>query len=144
MHHWQPDYAVWQCALSLQDNGPQTGGGLSVVPGSHREPRPRSTLVDAAEREAWIAARPQQPIPSRAGDLVVFDTRIDHRATPRTQPEGQPSKLALFFMAARDNRHASMYIDFIRRRADYAYLRDYKVSAEAAAAAAGAGLRFVD
>ncbi len=143
MQHWAAHYEVFQCAVYLQDNSAATGGGLSVVPGSHRVPRPRSTLVDAAQRDSWFAAQTAQVLDSTAGDLVIFDTRLDHRATPRTEQATYGDKLALFFVAARNNAYAALYSQFIHRRPDYAYLDTYRVPPEVQALAVRHGMPFV-
>ncbi len=141
MQHWAPDFGIHQCAVYLQDNSALTGGGLSVVPGSHLVPRPSATLVNAGLREQWFAARPQQVLDSRAGDLVIFNTRLDHMATPRVAPPPQ-SKLALFFIATRNDRHAAAYSHFIHQRKDYTYLQSYRVPDAAQALARQHGMFF--
>lgn len=142
MHHWSADYHIYQCAVYLQDNAAGTGGGISLVPGSHLVPRPRATLVDAALRDQWFEAQQQAVIESRAGDLVVFHTRCDHSATPRTQSAAYGDKHAIFCLAAIDNRHVPMYSAFIHQRKDYGYLKDYQVPPEMQARAQAHGMRF--
>ncbi len=137
MAHWSSDYAVYQCGIYLQDNSPESGGGLSVVPGSHRVPRNPAQTEVVAQQHGVV-------LDSRAGDLVVFHTRLDHRATPA---QGQPpygDKLALFFMAAQDNQHAAAYCEFIHRRKDYTYLRTYRTPDDLQTLARAQGIRFAD
>ena len=143
VQHWSADFEVFQCAIYLQDNTPLHGGGLSVVPGSHLQPRPPVTLIDPAQRDQWYAAQTQQALDSRAGDLVAFNTRLDHRATPRQAPSPEGAKLALFFIVSRANRHAQLYSDFIHRRKDYTYLAGYRIPDALQAVAQSQGLRFV-
>ena len=143
VQHWSADFEVFQCAIYLQDNTPLHGGGLSVVPGSHLQPRPPVTLIDPAQRDQWYAAQAQQARDSRAGDLVAFNTRLDHRATPRQAPSPGGAKLALFFIVSRANRHAQLYSDFIHRRKDYTYLAGYRIPDALQAVAQSQGLRFV-
>lgn len=143
MGHWSSDYGVYQVAIYLQDNNAQTGGGLSVVPGSHQVPRPSAKLPDAAQRYEAHTRRYGVPLDSRAGDLVVFHTRLDHRATPMQRTPGG-AKLALFFIAALDNHHAGSYNEFIHRRKDYTYLRGYEVPPDMLALARAGGFRFAE
>lgn len=140
--HWREDYAVFQCAIYLQDNTPVHGGGLSCVDGSHLDPKPDPRLGDAATRYQAHCEREGRPIESAAGDLVIFHTRLDHRATPRQVPAAGQPKLAVFFMAARDNAHAAAYSEFIHRRQDYTYLSRYRVPEELQQLARTLGFRW--
>lgn len=126
-NHWDADHHIYQCAIYLQDNTEVHGGGLSGLDGSHLVPRPDPRLPQAAALHEARCEQQGHRFETRAGDLIVFHTRLDHRATPRQQPAPYGSKLALFFMAARDNWHAAAYSDFIHRRPDYVYLRNYNV-----------------
>lgn len=140
--HWSNDYGIFQCAVYLQDNS-QDGGGLSIVPGSHRVPRPSRSEPDAAQRFQARAAQHGVRLDSAAGDLVVFHTRLDHRATPKvTEVPAYGQKLALFFIAGWDNRHSQSYNEFIHNRKDYAYLRTYCVPEDMRLLAREHGFRF--
>jgi hypothetical protein len=144
MAHWDADFGVWQCAIYLQDNSPLHGGGLSVVSGSHRVPRPDPRAPDSAQRFLEQAEALGRPLPSRAGDLVVFHTRLDHRATPRLESPPDGAKLAIFFLVAHDDAHAAAWSAFIRNRPDYTYLRTYAVPQAMHAMARSNGFRFAD
>jgi hypothetical protein len=139
--HWSPGYGVYQCAVYLQDNSPVHGGGLSAVPGSHRVPRTDPRDPEGARRYRETAQANGVPLPSRAGDLVVFHTRLDHRATPCERPSPTGPKLAVFLIAAHDDAHAARYLDFIRRRPDYRWLHDHVVPAPLQALAREHGFR---
>ncbi len=39
--HYEPDWLMVECAIYLQDNTPKYGGGLDVIPGTHKEPYDR-------------------------------------------------------------------------------------------------------
>jgi ectoine hydroxylase-related dioxygenase (phytanoyl-CoA dioxygenase family) len=131
--HWSPTFAMVELAFYLQDNG-TAGGGLDVVPGSHRKPdrwvaeRGLAERVGASlERRRLLPRRRGISIPSRAGDLVIFDFRLDHKASwPRrgAPSSGQP-KYALFVACSANNSHAREYVDYIRTRPEYVYLRDH-------------------
>jgi hypothetical protein len=125
---WDPDFAMLEAAIYLQGNHPLYAGGLDVIPGSHRRPdryinRPtdfKSRMKDRAE----VALR-RKKLRTRAGDLVLFDFRIDHRATqpaPFVNVPDSHRKLAVFFACSANNDHAKRYRDFIAARPDYTYL----------------------
>lgn len=144
MAHWSTDHAIYQCAVYLQDNTAEHGGGLSVVNGSHLVPKPGAGQPGAAQRFQDRAQQQGTVLGAQAGDLVVFHTRLDHRATPTAGIAPYGSKLALFFIAARDNHHAVAYSEFIHRRTDYTYLRTYRVPPEMQSLAREQGFRFAD
>ena len=136
--HKQPDFKMVQCAIYFQDND-EYGGGLDVVPKSHREPDhtpppPKVTLADRIRAKLGLGKPgpppPEQPgavtVPSRAGDLVIFNVLTNHQATqPRVcgtneVPE-EHRKFAIFFLCAVNNEHPRRYIEYIRGQ--YAHLR---------------------
>ncbi|MEN9417825.1 MAG: hypothetical protein RI988_1445 [Pseudomonadota bacterium] len=125
--HWSADHGIYQCAVYLQDNTLLHGGGLSGVDGSHWVPRPDPRHPESAARYQARCEQAGHLLDTCAGDLVVFHSRLDHRATPRQVAAPYGSKLAVFFMAALDNAHAQAYSAFIHRRPDYRYLRTYRV-----------------
>src|SRR5439155_12390905 len=64
-------------------------------------------------------------IPTRAGDLVLFDFRIDHRATmpAKRHLKALRRKLAIFMACSAANAHAESYKRYIFTRPDYEYLK---------------------
>jgi ectoine hydroxylase-related dioxygenase (phytanoyl-CoA dioxygenase family) len=147
--HQQPGFRLVTAALYLQDNTRAYGGGIRLVPGSHRQPDPYPalTLAKRALRRRvqgsrwrtalqrlsrgwlydWNAAMESAPgavdIASRAGDLVLWDVRIIHRATPAPAGPGA-GKLALFFMAGRDDALIrGPYLDYVRSLPENVFLR---------------------
>jgi hypothetical protein len=145
--HRSPDFRLVTAALYLQDNTRTLGGGITLVPGSHRQPDPypvltrdkharRQLVTGSRWRQAvkrwsggWLydwnapfaSAEGAIDIASRAGDLVVWDVRIVHRATPA---HGLASKLALFFMAARDTAVIrGPYLDYVCSLPENPFLR---------------------
>jgi hypothetical protein len=135
--HWEPDFLMVQVGVYLQDNSPITGGGLDVIPGSHRRHGniglsiARHGLRPRMEKWLWGAAKDSRySIPSKAGDLVLFHYRLDHQAT---QPAIRPvpiehRKLAIFFACSVNNRHVGNYVDYISSRPDYVYLKEHRYS----------------
>jgi len=149
--HWDPDYLMVEAAIYLQDNN-QFGGGLEAIPGSHRKPDRYVGnglgFVDKV-RDKLDALRllPMgRSLPSRAGDLLLFDFRIDHRATyPRVDSPAPPEqrKLAIFFACSRNNRHAASYRDYISSRPDYGYMKDHRYPDELTKLAAERGISLI-
>lgn len=110
--HWEPDCDIVQVAFYLQANTPEYGGGLEVIPGSHR-----------VDMRWYEESQKGYRVPSEAGDLVIFNTRLDHKACWPTGPVPvEHEKYAVFFMASRNNAHARQYIDFIRGRSGYLFM----------------------
>jgi hypothetical protein len=150
--HWEPDYLMVEAAFYLQDNDPVFGGGLDVIPGSHRTPdRYRHNIGETVFHKGrdklkkmglWPKQRDGHLIPSKAGDLVIFHFRTDHKATSVKQRPipAQHRKLALFFAFSADNRHVRVYRDYIASRPDYLYLKNPVVVPEMEAAARESGV----
>jgi hypothetical protein len=145
--HWDPDYKMVEAAFYLQDNDPWFGGGLDVVPGSHVLPdkyahpdlrtRTEQRLASRGLLPRTFSGRRGQPAystPSRAGDLLLFHFRIDHRATPARSSEALNlrRKLAIFLACSSNTKHVPLYTDYLRSRPDYVYLRDHRYPDEVA------------
>jgi ectoine hydroxylase-related dioxygenase (phytanoyl-CoA dioxygenase family) len=160
--HHAADFNLVTCAIYLQPND-EYGGGLDVVPGSHNEPdhTPPPAKPSFAQRAAVkmgvrlpgrTTYRPPQEedgalsIPSRPGDLVIFNFRINHMASqpsacaPHAIPRDR-RKFAVFFNASVNNPNVASYVDFLVRVSPH--LHDgvsYPDDVLAAAAAAGVKL----
>lgn len=130
--HREPDYLMAQTAFYLQDDSEAYGGGLEVVPGSHRAglPPPQPTNVLARLRyKLGFEPRPFKPkgatrLWSNAGDMVLFDFRTWHRASPARALTPPPSrrKLAVFVTASRRNAYVDAYHDHLVSRGDIPHL----------------------
>ncbi|MDP1922891.1 MAG: phytanoyl-CoA dioxygenase family protein [Myxococcales bacterium] len=152
---WEPDFLMVQVALYLQDNDPELAGGLDVIPGSHNSPdrrirRPGRGVMDKVLGRLQSGAtnlRDQlrgEPVRNRAGDLVMFHYRLDHRASiPRRPVPDDRRKLAYFFAISRPNRFASQYVRYIASRPDYQYLRDYRLDPSFASQLTEKGLTMI-
>ena len=125
---WDADFAMLETAIYLQDNHRLYAGGLDVIPGSHRRPdryvnRPPTFASRIKNRVEVEVGRKR--LPTRTGDLLLFDFRIDHRATqpvPFVKIPDSHRKLAVFFACSANNDHAKRYRAFIAGRQDYNYL----------------------
>ena len=131
--HFAPDYAMVQCAIYFQDNTVEYGGGVDVIPGSHRAADSYSSPLQRVanrlrKKGLWFEKSGGTSVMSKAGDLVLFDFRIDHRGTPaaRTPIPPEARKFALFIAASADNAHARAYCDYIGGRADYRFLKEHR------------------
>ena len=93
-----------------------------------------------AKSSVPLKAESNQPgqftIPQRAGDLLIFDLRLYHKASwPEVPPPHPPHarKFAYFVICGADNATTRAYKDFLVSRSStdsaYAYLRDHKYPA---------------
>lgn len=135
-YHLDPDYRQLIAVYYFQDNHPQYGGGLDVEPGSHKFPDPgfQAPKMVPAKPSIWkkILRQPQEEkmvpdynnhlvknpvsIKSKAGDLIIFDVKINHRATQKTVDVVPPEfeKFALFTTFSRNNhtlQKSQMFVD---------------------------------
>ncbi len=152
--HRAPDFRMVQATFYLQDNTPRHGGGLDVHPGSHLTPDPfveamkgyrPETRVERLWHRVFPTPDRELPrgvtLPSRAGDMIVFDFRITHRGTParRKAPRGQ-EKMAVFVACSRRNGHVEAYHRFLEGRERYAYLKGFAYPEDLARAADEVGV----
>jgi hypothetical protein len=131
--HWYPGYRLVQCGFYLQEASIGWGGGLAVIPGSHKVPNPFGLLQQPQLRDHWYADKQRSIIPSGPCDMVGFDSKIDHRAAPKqnegTSPYGD--KLAIFISIMPRDQFEPMFSQFLHGRADYeSYLARYRVPEE--------------
>jgi hypothetical protein len=139
--HWDRDYLMVEAGFYLQDNDTEFAGGLDVEPGSHDRPdeyvhpKPRWFITRVLRRltgKRDDESKNALSIPSKAGDLVIFHFRINHRAT---QPKNHAfpldkQKMAIFIGCSRNNSHVASYHDFTVTRSDGAYLSDFSYPRE--------------
>ncbi|MEH2192957.1 MAG: phytanoyl-CoA dioxygenase family protein [Nostoc sp.] len=127
---WEPNYLMLEAAIYLQDND-EYGGGLDVIPGSHLYP---DLSTNSTAHDFWSKITPPpyiHSIPSKAGDLVLFDFRINHKASLPIKcavdsiPDSK-QKFAIFIACSANNEHVVSYKNFIYSRPTYYYLKDYQ------------------
>jgi ectoine hydroxylase-related dioxygenase (phytanoyl-CoA dioxygenase family) len=136
-NHVAPDYQFVKCGLYLQDNDPEFGGGIDVVPGSHKLLfRTGMDRLDGKIRlykgKLGILFN-NKTVPIKKGDVVIFHSFLMHSAThPKGIFEGmteldkksahyssmplQKTKLTLYFDACR-SRFASPFLKVSTQRA---------------------------
>jgi hypothetical protein len=137
--HREPDFRMVQCAVYLQDND-EYGGGLDIEPGSHLAPDTtpappitplwKRALIKAGFKSFLPRAKKHESaysIPSKAGDLVIFDMRANHMATPPTvckvdEIPAAKRKFGIFFICSRNNDHPRRYVEYVAPQPHYDYL----------------------
>jgi Phytanoyl-CoA dioxygenase (PhyH) len=133
---WDPGYLMVEVAYYLQDNSEEFGGGLDVQPGTHRQSDryatpaqdERNTKLRGVRNRLFGAPDENQKpvsVPSKAGDLVIFDFRLNHQATQRTSsnPPPERQKMAVFIACSSNSPHVQRYHDYLASRPDYVYLQ---------------------
>jgi hypothetical protein len=104
-HVWDPDFFHVQCAIYLQDNNPASGGGLDVRPHSHMPLAPsldgRHPIDRLARQVIGPRLRRGVRLESRAGDLVLWHARTEHRSTD-ARARSSRRKYGIFFSTGRD------------------------------------------
>ena len=138
--HKDPDFRVLVLGVYLQDNN-DYGGGLRVVPGTHREPdvfvamlKKKHEIREKVDRSAvrtllkkvsrgrlfnWRVdaldnAPNQVDVPTKAGDALMWDVRLVHRASPqKIEGEALPGgKVALFYVLGKNNAATRKWLDY--------------------------------
>ena len=141
-YHWRPDFAAAMTVLYLQDNHPDYGGGITLVPGTHHDADfyhriPHMSLLERgllkAKKIAGIShfdrmeRHPEkQAIPTKAGDVLILDMRLDHKGTPAKKP-APVTKYGIMNIACSGEKTAQALRQTLRRRPS-AYYNDYLAS----------------
>lgn len=141
--HLQPGSLMIEAGFYLQDND-RYGGGLTVMKGSHRTSdyftggmEKKRTLLTRVINKLAPTEEKDDPainphkheivnIPSKAGDLVIFNLRTNHRATlPQkgntSEVPRQKEKLAFFNAFSSNHPSAKEYLDYICSRPEPFY-----------------------
>jgi ectoine hydroxylase-related dioxygenase (phytanoyl-CoA dioxygenase family) len=100
-----------QCSIYLQNNTHLTGGGLRVIPGSHLW-----THVDRANpnKTDQLSGNDGELMHSKAGDLVLWDSRIIHKSVENKNPK--VPKLAIQWTISSQEKNALSYINYLQQR----------------------------
>jgi hypothetical protein len=133
-----PDYRFVKCGLYLQDNDPEFGGGIDVVPGSHK--LLLNTGINRLDRKARLlkgklgVLHNNKMVSLKKGDAVIFHSFLMHSSTNPlgifdnnteintktgyfpSSNSSQKAKLALYFDACR-SRFASPFLKGSLQRA---------------------------
>ena len=140
--HKDKNFRIGVVGVYLQDNN-EYGGGLTLVPGSHLLPDPyvallkrkheirkktdrsfvRRTLkrLSRGRLFSWQDPRLVEfpgaiDVPVKAGDVLMWDLRIVHRATPqKIKGEALPGgKIALFYELGADNEPTKRRLEHMK------------------------------
>ncbi len=164
--HKDPGFKMIRTGIYFQDND-EYGGGLSVFAGSHKTPDnfmgkfPERTLytrilnkIIPQKDENSKFLNPLKlklvDIPSRVGDLVIFNFLTAHRGTlPKSQRIGDvpadKTKIAIFDIFGVNNEYTQQYVDFLKTRPEgiYGFARDRHQSKEFDDYTASLGLKTI-
>ncbi|CCD30200.1 conserved hypothetical protein [Candidatus Glomeribacter gigasporarum BEG34] len=94
----------------LQDNSKERGGGIDVMSGTHHLGREKKDKIISCPAESTYYS-----IPSKSGDLIVFDYRIIHRGTIPTV-DSNPDRFALQWTVSTSDKWSSMYLAYLLSR----------------------------
>jgi ectoine hydroxylase-related dioxygenase (phytanoyl-CoA dioxygenase family) len=143
---WEPDVNLVQVGWYLQENCAEYGGGLEVVPGSHRRREwtaanyKDSEILHGRKRKLarWankvgLLDRPHGVpyiVPTKPGDLLLFHLRLIHKATyPKvcktTEMPAHKEKILVSYGASTNNEHPRNYMNFHAKRADKQFISAY-------------------
>ncbi len=139
--HLNDNSLMIEAGFYLQDNN-EYGGGLTVMEGSHRTPdyfvnpavpgiveRVKNKLVTIPEQKNE-RINPNHhtlvDIPSKAGDLVIFNFKTNHRATRPSvgtidQVPKEIEKIAFFNAFSINNETGHQYVDYLKSRPEPFY-----------------------
>ncbi len=149
--HKEKEFRMVTVAIYLQDNT-EYGGGIRLVPGSHKRPDPYVELTKRkAEVRRNVSQSPLQQllrrlsrgelydwdkpfrehehaidIPAKAGDAIIWDMRLVHRASPKRAkgPAPEGGKLSIFFNCGSNNWVTTdAYMKYVTSIAENEYLR---------------------
>lgn len=108
----QVDASFLQCAVYLQPNERSSGGGIDVVPGSHK----RYVFEDKeyVRAEMMSAELLRRRVECNPGDLVVWDARLLHRSSP---PGARNyTKFAIHWTVSASTDGAEQFLNHLLRR----------------------------
>jgi len=113
--HWEEDFHIVTIAFYFQPNTVDYGGGLEVIPQSHKIRFPQYPPETKGEHVA-----------SEPGDVVIFNHNLDHKASwPSREVPRDSTKYSLFICASKNNSHAEKYMAYLKTRPVYRWMHNY-------------------
>lgn len=119
--HYHPDFFIVNIAIYLQDNLPDFGGGLEIIPESHKHLKKVKPEEMGKLSDEYLQTYPPYSIPIKAGSIVLFDQRTFHRASVPTVDKEliQPEKMAIFWAVCANNELISQYYEIMKNLYGY-------------------------
>jgi len=129
--HLNNDFLCTQTAIYLQDNHEEYGGGLSLIPKTQHLPNrfkhlykmgwPARVLLkmkkllgvsifDKLDKDEHLL-----DIPSKAGDLIVFNYNIDHKGSTPIKADSRGDKYAIFNAFANKPHYAEQVSSCLKK-----------------------------
>jgi hypothetical protein len=138
-YHWRSNFQAAMTVFYLQANHQEEGGGITVIPGSHRDPDfyHKIPTMNILQR-AWLKGLKLlglshfdrldkhsrlTEIASQAGDLLILDMRIDHKGTP-ARKSARITKYGIMNIACSGYELAERLRSSLRNR-NAAYYQNY-------------------
>lgn len=119
------DLAVIQTCIYFQDNTYETGGGMTVCPGSHMKKDSQNDFAFKVKK--MLNAFSAENVMTKTGDLLVFDYSLIHRGTPcKTKDNSKETKYAIFNKFSKNNSSAQEIAEKLRI-ADSGYYKNFLV-----------------
>ena len=117
---FKPGYGYAKVGLYLKDNSNSVGGGIDAEIGGHKSFRyfgdglgyVFSIFAYFIDRIFISRFRKKSMIDTKGGDVLIFDSRLPHRSTPKniTQVEAKERKVTLYWQVAKDHKNANDYL----------------------------------
>lgn len=114
------DYGYAKIGLYLKDNSTKFGGGIDVEIGGHKSFRyfgsghfgyALSLISYFFDRIFLSPFRKKVTLDTSAGDVVIFDSRLPHRSTPKLEHQEDVSrKVAVYWQVAKNQKNANYYL----------------------------------
>jgi hypothetical protein len=121
------DYGCAKIGVYLKENSVEFGGGIDVEIGGQKSFRffGRSTVSYVISLAAYFFDRAfishfrkKEMLQTKAGDVVIFDSRTPHRSTPRKRiSDFNNRKVAIYWQTTRDQKNAQIYLAHSMRMA---------------------------
>lgn len=115
---FHPSYGYAKVGVYLKSNSIETGGGVDIEEGSHKAFRYFgsgnlayffSLLYYGLDRILFRFFRKSRIINTNQGDVLIFDSRLNHRSTPRKSHSDVP-KISIYWQVAKDSQNAKDYL----------------------------------
>lgn len=115
-------YGFCKVGIYTEPNTPEYGGGIDVEISGHKSFKSfgsgklaycASLVYYFLDRLVSSNFRKKVSLDTKAGDVVIFDSRLPHRSTPRKmEREGiNEPKISVYWQAAKDTTNAQVYLE---------------------------------